>query len=131
MDKLQVKHTHIFNGEEYVKYKDYVHLWEMHKQLEMYCDDLANSLPCLPKDLEILRNANSAFAEENHKLKNDKQNIYKCLQDGDIISINDIFLNDEDIWEPIKDACLHDSGWPIGYKYDKTFHRPMMRKLNN
>lgn len=51
------------NG-EYVKYEDF-------KYLSDYCDRLVEvgKLPCLPKDLENLRNANAAFAQENHELQ--------------------------------------------------------------
>lgn len=51
------------NG-EYVKYEDYEHLSD-------YCDRLVEigKLPCLPKDLENLRNANTKFAQENHDLR--------------------------------------------------------------
>lgn len=51
------------NG-EYVKYEDY-------KYLSDYCDRLVEigKLPCLPKDLENLRNANTKFAQENHDLR--------------------------------------------------------------
>lgn len=51
------------NG-EYVKYEDYEHLSD-------YCDRLVEigKLPCLPKDLENLRKANTKFAQENHELQ--------------------------------------------------------------
>ena len=52
------------NG-RYVEYEDYEHLSD-------YCDRLVEigKLPCLPKDLENLRNANTSFAQENHDLRN-------------------------------------------------------------
>ncbi len=52
------------NG-EYVKYEDYEHLSD-------YCDRLVEigKLPCLPKDLENLRKANTEFAQENLDLRN-------------------------------------------------------------
>ena len=48
----------------YVKYEDYEHLSD-------YCDRLVEvgKLPCLPKDLENLRDANTKFAQENHDLQ--------------------------------------------------------------
>jgi hypothetical protein len=51
------------NG-RYVEYKDYEHLSE-------YCDRIVqfSKLPCLPKDLEVLRKANEVFAEENIALQ--------------------------------------------------------------
>lgn len=51
------------NG-EYVKYEDYEYLSD-------YCDRLVEigKLPCLPKDLENLRNANTKFAQENYDLR--------------------------------------------------------------
>jgi hypothetical protein len=52
----------------YVEYKDYEHLSD-------YCDRLVEvgKLPCLPKDLENLRNANTQFAIENEELKQKNQ----------------------------------------------------------
>lgn len=51
------------NG-EYVEYKDYEHLSD-------YCDRLVEigKLPCLPKDLENLRDANAKLAQQNHELQ--------------------------------------------------------------
>jgi hypothetical protein len=51
------------NG-EMVKYSDYKHLSD-------YCDHLVefSKLPCLPKDLEVLREANHLFAIECAKLE--------------------------------------------------------------
>jgi hypothetical protein len=48
---------------EWVKFSDY-------EKVADYADRLValSDLPCLPKDLENLRNANAAFAEENHRL---------------------------------------------------------------
>jgi predicted RNase H-like nuclease (RuvC/YqgF family) len=48
-----------------VKYSDYKHLSE-------YCDHLVefSKLPCLPKDLQVLRTANHDFAIENADLQN-------------------------------------------------------------
>lgn len=49
---------------EYVKYSDY-------KEMSDYADRLVefSKIPCLPKDLENLRDANSKFAIENQALK--------------------------------------------------------------
>ena len=57
-------HVECPNG-EMVKYSDYEHLSE-------YCDRIVqfSKLPCLPKDLEVLRKANEVFAEENIALQN-------------------------------------------------------------
>lgn len=51
------------NG-RYVKYEDYEHLSD-------YCDRLVKigKLPCLPKDLENLRDANAKLAQENYELR--------------------------------------------------------------
>lgn len=51
------------NG-RYVEYKDYEHLSD-------YCDRLVEigKLPCLPKDLENLRDANAKLAQQNHELQ--------------------------------------------------------------
>jgi len=48
-----------------VRYSDYEHLSD-------YCDHLVefSKLPCLPKDLEVLRTANHNFAIENADLQN-------------------------------------------------------------
>lgn len=53
------------NG-RYVEYEDYEHLSD-------YCDRLVEigKLPCLPKDLENLRKANTSFAQENHRLRDE------------------------------------------------------------
>lgn len=57
---------------EFVKYEDYEYLSD-------YCDHLVSfsKLPCLPKDLEILREANSLFAEENYALRQELERYKK------------------------------------------------------
>lgn len=47
-------------------------LFSDYEKVVEYADRLVvlSDLPCLPKDLENLRNANAAFAEENFQLKN-------------------------------------------------------------
>ena len=37
--------------------------------LREYADKLADGLPCLPKDIEVLREANLGLAKENHALR--------------------------------------------------------------
>ena len=37
-------------------------------EMTAYADKLAQGLPCLPKDVEVLREANARFAQENHDL---------------------------------------------------------------
>lgn len=61
--KVQIIGVTCPNG-EYVAYEDYEHLSD-------YCDRLVevSKLPCLPKDLENLREANAKFAQENHELQ--------------------------------------------------------------
>jgi len=51
------------NG-DYVKYSDY-------EELSDYADSLVkfSKIPCLPKDLENLRDANASFAQENGLLQ--------------------------------------------------------------
>ncbi len=51
-------------GGDYVSFKDYQWMAE-------YADKLVEfgNLPCLPKDLENLREANATFATENQALK--------------------------------------------------------------
>ena len=63
------------NG-RFVEYKDYEHLSD-------YCDRLVEvgKLPCLPKDLENLRNANTQFAIENEDLKQKNQALKIAIQD--------------------------------------------------
>lgn len=60
----------------YVEYKDYEHLSD-------YCDRLVEvgKLPCLPKDLENLRNANTQFAIENEELKQKNQALEIAVKD--------------------------------------------------
>lgn len=50
---------------EYVLYEDY-------SKLSDYADSLVDlsKIPCLPRDLENLRNSNAHFADENFKLSN-------------------------------------------------------------
>ena len=57
-------HVESPNG-DMVKYSDYKHLSD-------YCDHLVefSKLPCLPKDLQLLREANHNFAIENADLQN-------------------------------------------------------------
>ena len=59
----------------YVEYKDYEHLSD-------YCDRLVEvgKLPCLPKDLEVLRKANHDFAIENADLRNIIDDLHKQLE---------------------------------------------------
>jgi len=58
----------------YVRYEDYAHLSE-------YCDYLVqfSKLPCLPKDLEVLRNANATFATENQTLRQENEEMAKKI----------------------------------------------------
>lgn len=37
-------------------------------EMTAYADKLAQGLPCLPKDVEVLREANARLAQENHNL---------------------------------------------------------------
>lgn len=63
LDTGEIEHVKCPNG-YYVEYKDYEHL-------SSYCDRLVEvgKLPCLPKDLENLREANAKFAQENYELQ--------------------------------------------------------------
>jgi hypothetical protein len=47
---------------EWVRYEDY-------KELSEYADKLAEGLPCLPKDIEVLRDANAALAQRVFELE--------------------------------------------------------------
>lgn len=62
------------NG-EFVRYSDYKHLSD-------YCDHLVNfsKLPCLPKDLELLREANAKFATENYNLRKELDELRDSIQ---------------------------------------------------
>jgi hypothetical protein len=124
---------------KYVRYEDVEELQKEVDHLKVYTDHLVSfsKLPCLPKDLENLREVNLKIFQENEKLKKEleKYREQKCdkfqeLKDGDIIQKGDLFLNDENEWELVEDACLFDSGYPIGYEYCENFHLPMKRKLN-
>jgi len=59
---------------EFVKYEDY-------KYLSEYCDHLVSfsKLPCLPKDLENLREANAFFATENQQLKDEIERLKQAI----------------------------------------------------
>ena len=37
-------------------------------EMTAYADSLAQGLPCLPKDVEVLRDANAQLAQENHEI---------------------------------------------------------------
>ena len=37
-------------------------------EMTAYADSLAQGLPCLPKDVEVLREANARLAQENHEM---------------------------------------------------------------
>lgn len=52
----------------YVRFEDYKHLSD-------YCDHLVSfsKLPCLPKDLEVLREANAKLATQNYSLLSENQ----------------------------------------------------------
>jgi hypothetical protein len=59
---------------EFVKYEDY-------KYLSDYCDHLVSfsKLPCLPKDLENLRESNAFFATENQQLKDEIERLKQAI----------------------------------------------------
>lgn len=61
---------------EYVRYDDYKHLSD-------YCDHLVqfSKMPCLPKDLEVLRDANARLAEENLQAHKEIEAMMKKLAD--------------------------------------------------
>jgi len=47
---------------EWVRYNDY-------RELSEYADKLAEGLPCLPKDIEVLRDANATLARRVFELE--------------------------------------------------------------
>jgi hypothetical protein len=47
---------------EWVRYNDY-------RELSEYADKLAEGLPCLPKDIEVLRDANTTLAQRVFELE--------------------------------------------------------------
>ena len=58
-------------------------------QLEAYCDKLVAGMPYLPKDIEVLRKANHAFAQQVHELEAENaalligiRNARHCLTSG-------------------------------------------------
>jgi hypothetical protein len=78
------------NG-RFVEHKDYEHLSD-------YCDRLVEvgKLPCLPKDLEVLRKANHDFAIENADLQNTIEDLKGQLEGM------------EKKWECAIDMAAHD-----------------------
>lgn len=74
--------------------------WEDYIWLSEYTDRLVElgKLPCLPKDLENLRTANLALAEENVRLKREVEDLNEKIEDlddenarlkEDILDLND------------------------------------------
>ena len=59
---------------EWVRYSDY-------KELSEYADKLAEGLPCLPKDIEVLRDANAALAQRVFKLEEQLKNRLKIYSE--------------------------------------------------
>jgi|688.fasta_scaffold212011_4 hypothetical protein len=53
---------------EWVSYEDY-------NELSAYADKLAEGLPCLPKDIEVLRYANTALAQQVFELEDKLQDL--------------------------------------------------------
>ena len=56
---------------------------DLRKQLaesKAYADKLAQGLPCLPKDIEILHQANANFAQENEELKAEVEHLKSTLE---------------------------------------------------
>lgn len=51
-------------GTEYVEFNDYKELMDYVNKIVEFAN-----MPCLPKDLEVLRDANAKFAQENFELK--------------------------------------------------------------
>ena len=84
----------------YVLYKDY-------KEMADYAERLVEhgNLPCLPKDLENLREANASFAQENFELTEFKRRVSRPLTELEIKDIYNKALLDEDshlfMWEKI------------------------------
>lgn len=50
-------------------------------KLEAYVDKLANGLPLLPKDIEILQKANADLAETNTQLETERNRLYGIGQE--------------------------------------------------
>ena len=69
----------------YVRYEDYKHLSD-------YCDHLVafSKLPCLPKDLENLRNSNASMADEINRLTAENEKLKQSINKiSHIINKND------------------------------------------
>lgn len=60
-----------FRQEAYVAFEDY-------EEVADYCDRLVDFLPCLPKDVDNLREANGRFAIENERLRNRLYRLGEC-----------------------------------------------------
>ena len=54
---------------EWVRYEDY-------KELSEYADKLAEGLPCLPKDIEVLRDANATLAQRVFELEEQLEDLH-------------------------------------------------------
>ncbi len=69
----------------YVRYEDYKHLSD-------YCDHLVmfSKLPCLPKDLENLRNSNASMADQINRLTAENEKLKQSINKiSHIINKND------------------------------------------
>ena len=53
------------------------------KELQDYADKLAEGLPCLPKDVEVMHQANYDLAAEVNELEEDKRRLTQMLRDAD------------------------------------------------
>lgn len=67
VEPLQTPTMELDEDGEWVRYRDF-------KELSEYADTLAQGLPCLPKDIEVLRSANAALAQRVFELENLLQN---------------------------------------------------------
>jgi len=81
--------------------------------LREYADKLADGLPCLPKDIEVLREANLGLAKENARLneiihaKNARRSIEERIS-------NEIL---DGTYDP----------WPTDFDYETDFHDKLQK----
>lgn len=81
--------------------------WEDYEWMSDYAQRLVEhgNLPCLPKDLENLRETNTSFAMENFELTEFKSRVSAPLTESDIKDIYNTALLDQDstlfMWEKL------------------------------
>ena len=75
-------------------------------EVKAYADKLAEGLPCLPKDIEVLHTANARLAEELAAVKVERDRLREAAKDALEIAENCIAYDDPcyDIEETLKEV---------------------------